>query len=56
MDWSLLRPHTKYPLLRENVLYTGSIPVCTLSIVHTQHRTVNFIYTIAVLLCNGVYH
>ncbi|EMD35362.1 hypothetical protein CERSUDRAFT_53432 [Gelatoporia subvermispora B] len=27
MDWSLLRPHTRYPLLRAEVLYTDYIPV-----------------------------
>ena len=28
MDWSLLRPHARYPLLRPNILYSNNIPVC----------------------------
>ena len=27
MDWSLLRPHARYPLLRPNILYSNNIPV-----------------------------
>lgn len=27
MDWSVLRPHAKYPLLRNDLLYTNRIPV-----------------------------
>lgn len=27
MDWSLLRPHAKYPLLRSDILYTNAVPV-----------------------------
>ena len=27
MDWSVLRPHGKYPLLREGLMYTNHIPV-----------------------------
>ena len=27
MDWSLLRPHAPYPLLRHELLYNNAIPV-----------------------------
>ena len=27
MDWSLLRPHAKHPLLRDNLLYSNHIVV-----------------------------
>ncbi|OCH89346.1 EXS-domain-containing protein [Obba rivulosa] len=33
MDWSLLRPHARYPLLRSEVLYTGYIPFYYFAIV-----------------------
>lgn len=29
MDWSLLRPHARYTLLRSDLLYTNTIPVST---------------------------
>lgn len=27
MDWSVLKPHATYPLLRSNLLYTSNVPV-----------------------------
>jgi hypothetical protein len=27
MDWSVLKPHARYPLLRNDVLYLRHIPV-----------------------------
>ena len=33
MDWSLLRPHAPYPMLRQELLYHNTIPVSVVAAV-----------------------
>ncbi|KAI0346442.1 EXS-domain-containing protein [Trametopsis cervina] len=44
MDWSVLRPHAKYPLLRDNILYTNHIPLYYFAIV--SNVFIRFIWVI----------
>lgn len=37
MDWSVLRPHAKYPLLRPELIYVDYIPVSRLRDFNHRH-------------------
>jgi hypothetical protein len=47
MDWSILEPRSRYPLLRPELVYTNVIPVCNqcpmVILVHT-HATPALLY------------
>ncbi|KAJ4473078.1 EXS-domain-containing protein [Lentinula aciculospora] len=44
MDWSLLRPHVKYPLLRAELIYTDHIPLYYFAII--SNALIRFIWVI----------
>jgi hypothetical protein len=33
MDWSLLHPHARFKFLRQELLYSSSVPVCSIIII-----------------------
>lgn len=49
MDWSVLRPHVKYPFLREELLYKDYIPVSIINSPNNRPILIN--YPLGLLFC-----